>query len=94
MSISSLFLSCYMILNFFDVAHSTRMSHLSFRWPRTKQLVALSDVFVCPSFRIGVIHHSCVIKTTYRTQIVMMMMIMAIILLMIILIPITIVNHM
>ena len=37
-----------MILKLFDVAHSTRVSPLSFRWPRPKHPVALSDVFVCP----------------------------------------------
>ena len=37
-----------MILKFFDVAHSTRVSPLSFRWPRPKHPVALSVVFVCP----------------------------------------------
>ena len=37
-----------MILKLFDVAHSTRVSSLSFRWPRPKHPVALSDVFVCP----------------------------------------------
>ena len=31
-----------------DVAHSTRVSPLSFRWPRLKHSVALYDVFVCP----------------------------------------------
>ena len=38
-----------MILKFFDVAHSTRVSPLSFRWLRPKHPGALSDVFVCPS---------------------------------------------
>ena len=38
----------FMILKFFDVAHSTRVSPLSFGWPRPKHHVALSDVFVCP----------------------------------------------
>ena len=37
-----------MILKLFDVAHSTRVAPLSFRWPRPKHPVALSDVFVCP----------------------------------------------
>ena len=37
-----------MILKFFDVANSTRVSPLSFRLPRPKHLVALSYVFVCP----------------------------------------------
>ena len=42
-----------MILKFFDVAHSTRVSPLSFRWPRPKHPVALSDVFVCtPTFAL------------------------------------------
>ena len=37
-----------MILKFVDVAHSTRVYPLSFRWPRPKHPAALSDVFVCP----------------------------------------------
>ena len=32
----------------FDVAHSTRVSPLSFRWPMPRHPVALYDVFVCP----------------------------------------------
>ena len=39
---------CVHDLKFFDVAHSTRVSPLSFRWPRPKHPVTLSDVFVCP----------------------------------------------
>ena len=43
------FWSCvFMIFNLFDVAHSTRVSPLSFRRPRQKSHVALSGVFVCP----------------------------------------------
>ena len=38
----------FMILTLFDVAHSTSVSPLSFRWPRPKHPVVLSDVFVCP----------------------------------------------
>ena len=38
----------FMILKLFDVAHSTRVSPISFRWPRLKHPVAVSDVFVCP----------------------------------------------
>ena len=34
----------FMILNFFDVAHSTRVSPLSFHWPKPKPPVTLSDV--------------------------------------------------
>ena len=48
-----------MILKLFDVAHLTRVSPLSFRWPRPKHPVALSGVFVCPpNFRIKVPHHN------------------------------------
>ena len=37
-----------MILKLFYVAHSTRVSPLSCRWPRPNHAVALCDVFVCP----------------------------------------------
>ena len=53
MSISSIasstfFLNCgFMILDFFDVARSTSVSALSFRWIRPKYHVALSGIFVC-----------------------------------------------
>ena len=40
---------CVHDLEFIDVAHSTRVSPLSFRWPRSKHPVVLSDVFVSPT---------------------------------------------
>ena len=37
-----------MILTYFDVAYSTKVSPLSVLWPRSKHPVAIFDVYVCP----------------------------------------------
>ena len=46
-------LTFFTTLKLFDVAHSTGVSPLLFRWPRPNHPVALSDVFVCsPTFAL------------------------------------------
>ena len=50
----------FMILKFFDVAHSIGVSPLSFCWPRPKHPVPFVLYFLSSNFRIEVPHHNCV----------------------------------
>ena len=45
--ISCLYTTCMYIMDFFDIAHSTRVSHFSFCWLRPEHHVQF-DVFLCP----------------------------------------------